>query len=585
MMPSGWSTHSKLSLLWGSIIAFLLIILGLWCGLSLETLALRHHLARWTVLSLHASVVTALTGLFLSRRLFLSLFLPVSRSHWRVLGGTLALGFILVFFVAPRTNRIYFDEHVYQNIAQTIAWTGEAFMCNEGEAEYGEYRPFATEYNKQPNGHPYYLSFFFQILGVREWVAHFAVNCAYLLAIFSVFALVLVLFRDTTSALFACGFYALTPMVVIWSNSTAAEPTASALAALALFAAAAVRRSAEWGTLLFLAGTTALALQVRPESILLPIPIVLLLLTGQNRPRLSDPAIHWAAVALILFSLPGFLHLFAVRNESWGSGGDRFGLDIFWQNLSVNGPFLFKNLRYPLIFTVFALFGLVLNRQWSSKLAICVWGVISWGVFLFFYAGSYNYGADVRFSLISAAPIAVLAGLGTSWASARITQWTTLPPRGVVLLLGLLVLIGWSGFLPLIRAEGQEAVDARFDVSYGRELAKLLPPDSIVLAHNPGMWLLWGKNSAQMSTATLNRAHVDNDFFNRYAGGVYLHWNFWCNVPDPDQNRFCQNILSSYESDLIQEFHARRFRYGLYRLYEKDPAIMKKSSSHQIGER
>jgi hypothetical protein len=32
-----------------------------------------------------------------------------------------------------------------------------------------------------------------------------------------------------------------------------------------------------------------------------------------------------------------------------------------------------------------------------------------WLVFLFFYAGSYNYGADVRYSLMTFVPIAILA--------------------------------------------------------------------------------------------------------------------------------------------------------------------------------
>ena len=31
-----------------------------------------------------------------------------------------------------------------------------------------------------------------------------------------------------------------------------------------------------------------------------------------------------------------------------------------------------------------------------------------------FYAGSYNYGADVRYSLMTYPPIAVLAGLGAA---------------------------------------------------------------------------------------------------------------------------------------------------------------------------
>ncbi len=41
-----------------------------------------------------------------------------------------------------------------------------------------------------------------------------------------------------------------------------------------------------------------------------------------------------------------------------------------------------------------------------------LWFVLFWGIFLFFYAGSYRYGADVRFALLSFMPLAVLAGIG-----------------------------------------------------------------------------------------------------------------------------------------------------------------------------
>ena len=43
----------------------------------------------------------------------------------------------LTLFVAPRTNRIYYDEQIYQSIGQNLADLRLAQMCNDGSVEYG----------------------------------------------------------------------------------------------------------------------------------------------------------------------------------------------------------------------------------------------------------------------------------------------------------------------------------------------------------------------------------------------------------------------------------------------------------------
>ena len=57
--------------------------------------------------------------------------------------------------------------------------------------------------------------------------------------------------------------------------------------------------------------------------------------------------------------------------------------------------------------------------------------LLFFGIALLFYAGSYNYGADVRYSLMTYPPLAILGGLGAgaivgwsiaSTASCRRTQ-------------------------------------------------------------------------------------------------------------------------------------------------------------------
>ena len=564
-----------LAKIWAVILSVVLISLSYAYVSSVDTFELRNHLARWTVLSLELSVLIFLVSFLCAFKDIKNIFLQISKYSRLTFVILIILGSILVAFVTPRTNRIFFDEHIYENIAQGIAFTGKAFMCNEGEAEYGEYKPFVNEYNKQPNGHPFFISLFFKIFGAHEWVAHLANNVGFIIAAIAVFGIVLLAFNSEKAALFAMAFYIMTPMAVIWSNTVSAEPSAAAFSTLAIFSTFFFLKKKSTASLFLMVASLTFAIQFRPELILLPIPVFLIIVIN-NPSELTKTKNYWAVLLFLIIAMPEFFHLFAVRGEGWGSSGKKFGIDILFKNIKVNGPFYFRNIRYPLIFSIFAIFGLLKTECWKKKFPLFIWFLMSWGIFLLFYAGSYNYGADVRFSLMSAPPIAIFAGLGAwyliKFASSFINQ------RLLTFSFIIIIFMLWSKFLPLIRAESFEAADARFDVKFARELADLVPPDSIVLTHNPNMWLLWGKNAAQASVATSNRVHLENDFFNRYHGGVYYHHNFWCNVPDPGQNRFGEAIRKNYKLELIKEYNARRFRYALYRVHLKSNSKEKKQN-------
>ena len=71
--------------------------------------------------------------------------------------------------------------------------------------------------------------------------------------------------------------------------------------------------------------------------------------------------------------------------------------------------------------------------------------------------------------------------------------------------------------------------------------------------------------------ATYQPAKVD-EFFRRFPGGVYFHFNFWCNVPDPVQNAFCTKILETYPTQVIEERSAGTYRYVLHRLMPRREA-------------
>ena len=86
----------------------------------------------------------------------------------------------------------------------------------------------------------------------------------------------------------------------------------------------------------------------------------------------------------------------------------------FVNNFKVNTLFYIQNSKFPILFTFLVAVGGLLKGNSRERIALATWLVLFWGIFLFFYAGSYNYGADVRFSLLSAMPVALLAGNGAA---------------------------------------------------------------------------------------------------------------------------------------------------------------------------
>ena len=204
------------------------------------------------------------------------------------------------------------------------------------------------------------------------------------------------------------------------------------------------------------------------------------------------------------------------------------------------------------------------DRGAPGRAAIAVYFLLFFGIALLFYAGSYNYGADVRYSMATYPSLMMLAGLGAAWCVRRVTPW--MPGRGAAAAIAaaLVLQFVWL-YSPVVRAIDDSAWAARADVTFARSLVADLPADAYVLTHNPGMFQVWGVNAGQMSLAAANPAWLD-ELAGRFPGGVYLHWNFWCNVQDPVQRGFCEKVLALRQGEPVREYRERDQHYVLYRL-------------------
>ncbi len=284
------------------------------------------------------------------------------------IAGLAALAAALTLFVAPRTNRIYFDEQIYQGIGQNLSDMKLAQMCNDGTVEYGRLQCWMGEYNKQPYAYPHLLSVAYRVFGVSEGVA-FAVNAAVMaLTVCGVYLLVLVAFGDRTAAFFAGLIMALVPQHIVWSATAAVEPSAALGCLLALLCAVQFSRSRSTVALAATGVAAAYAVQFRPESLLILPVIALFLWRPILLDELAQPRLWAVGLLMVVLVAVHIGHLFAVRNEGWGTNDARLSFGYVLANFRVNGTYYLGDSRFPLLFTLLAMVGLVGRPLRESRL-------------------------------------------------------------------------------------------------------------------------------------------------------------------------------------------------------------------------
>jgi len=516
--------------------------------------------------------------------------------RWNYRGPLLLLlvvaAFIVTSAVAPRIHRIFYDEDIYASMGHIMALTGQTGMCHFGTQDYGEFNATWLSYYKEPSGWPFLMSLVFQIFGTDELYAFFLNNVIFAAAVLTIFFITRVITDRYSAAFLAALSYALIPHNLIWFNTIALEPSAALFAGLVVLCLLVYLKTGKTRHLFMLAMVAPVACQMRPESGLIIMAAAPFFLLGIGQAGMGRGKERWmamlcrkeiwtAGLLAFFFLMPHLLHLYAMSGESWGAKGAKFSTEFFWNNLSVNGPYYLKNTAFPAIFSALALVGLLFARcglKW--RLMMFTWFLLFWGIFLFFYAGSYGYGADVRFALLTFMPIAVLAGMGgdtvRSWIE-RPAQYrqsagengSAFAGRGyrqtVSLAIVLVLIVTWLPFLPLVRTVGQEAWGARYDHHYAGEFIKKIPMRSIILTHNVTMFLVWGRNAIQ-AYAGIQNPEIIRNLMDRYSGHVYFHYNFWCNTASDDNRKLCEAVMTKYPMEEIASAQEQNYRYALYKL-------------------
>jgi hypothetical protein len=572
----------------GIIIAGYLLVIAfvvIW-GRTYDNWQLREQLKWASPLILEINFYLLLAALATNLKFLKTLIMSIPRKTLTLvmliaLGGTL-----LAAFEAPRTHRIFYDEDIYLNIGQNIAYLKRAAMCNEGRNLYGVYQCAQLEYNKEPNAWPYLISVLFRLFPPSHVAVFLMNNVIWGIAILIVFFTGYLLFHSARTGLFSALILAIIPEGLRWANTTAAEPSTACFAGLAILSVLVFSQSPGNRTAFLAAVFIPFAFQFRPESGMIVVPAALLLLFIAPQ-EFKTKRLYLALLLLTALTIPHLMHLYSMRGEAWGvpAGSSKFGLQYFANNFRTNFFFYWENLHFPLLVTLLFVVGIVspslhprlintgehdistaYSYHWQAKSVVLSWFLLFCGIFLFFYAGSYYYGADMRFSLLSYLPLSILSGFG----AATIGTWCEQKIRVSFVTSSLVLLLSLWGlsFMPYVRSTTQEAWEARADHDFAETMAGKVPPHALILTHNPHMFLLWGNNAAQGSIAT-NHFERLKSLFQQYPGGIYFHYNFWCMVQDPLQKSFCDNILQKFSVTEIIALQEQQKTFRLYKLEMK----------------
>lgn len=520
-----------------------------------------------TVWGMHACVVAMIAGLG-----------AAVATVGRIIGrrrGLTALAVLVAGYLAcglaPQTTRILFDEHLYAQIGQTIAHTGRAEGANYARAEYGKFEMLSPWINKQPNGLPYLLSWVYRVAGVSDQSSHFLDRALVGLAAAAIYLGLSVVpwTLPAGAALAAAVLFMFTPLVLWWGHTVAVEPAAAATAAVAFLAACIHARLRDNQTAqglpssaLLLAGATAFAVYFRPESLLV-FPVVAAVLWSTDDRFIEDWS-AWGALALsFALALPNLLHLWANRAEDWGAkDGRRFAFDFIGRNLHSNGGYFLDATWFPLAGTLLALAGIgwLLARNRTAGLAVGVWFILSWGIFVLFYAGGYHYGASSRYAVVSSAPVAIFMGVGLAGLYAALRM---LPMAAFGL--GGCGLISWVASMHYVPTLGREAMEAVADVNFVAKVFPTLPEGSLVISTDPCVWLLHGGNSSQFFVVDHMVHEEMRELTNQYPGGIYVHWGFWQNA-EPNSAESTARLLAETHATEVARAQSQTFKYAVFRI-------------------
>lgn len=534
-----------------TFLALMIFLLAEYFGINYLSKTYQTAIVDFLIYSLPLSLLISFSAILvlsvMNRYTFARKFSKVAKKTWIALLLIFLLGFSLRA-LTPQTHRIYFDEDIFENIAQNILNSGRAILCNYGTPSGCE------EYilNKQPNSYSFLLAITYAVFGVSEAAAFWLNVFIGSVTTFFIFMLAYIIFKNEKIALYSSLVFTLTPLHIIWSATAATEPSMVLFVVLAAISFILYLEIKKISILLLFSFLLIFTLQTRYESLLLVIPLLILfLLYGKPVRNLELHGKKFLLIfpLMLILLTPHLLHLDYANKDSWGSSGEKLSAKYLGFNLSINTAFFLENTRYPAFFTLVAIIGAIYSLINNRKAFVFLGSLFTvfFTVYLFFYAGHYNAGVDAKYSLAVAPPLAVFAGLGFFFLEGKIGK--VLPNSYIVIILS--ILIAFSFFIPYVATIWKESFAAREYHDFALRTAEKLDPNCYIFSHVPSMYIVNGKNSAQLWN--LNAPQKMKNLSEKTDCIIYDE-GYWCQLPAPYNTVGCQNFHSTYNLTLIDRY-------------------------------
>lgn len=469
--------------------------------------------------------------------------------------------------IAPKTERILFDEDIYMNTAQNIVAFGRNQYCYDGEIIYGEYKCTNTTLNKQPPGYPMTLSLFFRVFDVSRSNAFLFNNIIFLINVSLIFFSVLTITKNYKISLFSMLLYTSVPVVAHWHNTAASEPVSAMYTTATLLSFLIFDKRRKLSLYFLSVLLLVLSVYTRFEAILLALPIIYLLfnfLKGLSGYEKKDFFKILGITSIgIAFLFPIVVHYFHVKSDPWGAEpGETFGLQYFNKNFSTNIKFFTSNQYFPII-ALALLVGIIISKRSKILEYYILSFLLIFGVYLFFYAGSYEYGADIRYALTSLSPYVIACSIGLATLVKKFSE------KNILLFVVIPLLVNMSLLIPSMRVRGEEGWQAWWDIEFiQNEIKTKLGPDDIIFSTIPYAFHV-DKMNGRSTDHLYNQQYISTLLELDNGQRYYFHYGFWCALEPTEGSvaKFCNDIvLENYELEPVIEHERRGTRYALYEI-------------------
>jgi len=499
----------------------------------------------------------------------ISSFKKIKKSTWIILIIILLFGFYLRMFVAPHSHHIFFDEDIYLNMAQNIVNEGKSCLCNYGNTK----NCFNCISNKQPHGLPAFYAVFFFLFGVSETVA---VNVSIAIAVFSillVFLISYILFKKEKLSVYSAFVFTLLPVHIRWSATQALGPLLVFFSLLTILLFLIYLEKRNMFILFAFFCTLAYTCQIRPESMLMAVVAASFFIFMDKGifKTVRDRKFLIAFALFLILILPTVEHTNNMKYEDWGASGNKFSKDIIKKNLADNSKFFVENTRFPLIFTIFSIIGVIfgLYKYPRKIVSFTIWFLLFFAIFIPFYAGSFNYGKDVRFSLNLYPSIAIFSGLGFYLLNLillnvlkkfKFNQKKQIFKLSIHTLIIVLIFLSFIPFVELVSNYGEKGWDAKAAHDFAVSEAPNIK-NCIVISKVPSMFLVNGVPAIQIFLVPNKEMMIT---LHKEYGCVMFYEEYWCVNSLIDREGICSDFKKDYNLKTYKSSETRDKTYTFY---------------------